>query len=135
MFRRPVEIDPRAEAALREQMLSLAAPEATPGFDARVHAALAEGARGSGTRRSAAAVRDTQHALRNTNFWSALRPALSAAALSLIVTLALLRGLSPEEPAAGLRSAGNKPAVSYGRVAGIGAAELRVEMASLGMGR
>jgi hypothetical protein len=77
MFRLPGEYEEnKADIALRLGLRGLPVPDTSSDFDARVHAAL----------RPPPPVRQM--------LWTYARPVLSAAACSLLITLALLKGLA-----------------------------------------
>ena len=112
MSRRPEEISGEALAALRRELRRLPAPEASSDFGARVHAEL-----------------NASEPARIALLWAAVRPALSAAALSLVVTLALLKGLSlatarGADPGAGA-------VIAYGNPASAGAAGIWNDLSTL----
>jgi len=98
MFRAPGEHEEnRADVALRQGLRDLPVPETSSDFDARVHAALR----------------------RPEPWWRALweqaRPVLTTAACSLLVTLALLKGVTATSTAASdlLRPAGAGVIIAY----------------------
>lgn len=106
MPRRREEISKEALAALRQDLLRLSVPHASSNFDARVHAALSRPERG-----------------RLHTLWVAARPAISAAAFSLLATLALLKGMSlTAAPPSGVT--GTRATVAYGSPSSAGAADI-----------
>ncbi len=71
-----VGLGPEAQAALRDGLKALPVPEVSAGFDARIHAALRK-------------AEPFWHPV-----WAGMRPAVSAAICSLLLTLALLKVLT-----------------------------------------
>jgi hypothetical protein len=77
MFRRPEAVSEEALFALRQGLEQLPVPAPSANFEARVHSELA-----------------VPQAGLLANLWISVRPALAPAAISLIITLALLQGIS-----------------------------------------
>jgi hypothetical protein len=100
-IRRREEISSEALAALRQQLRDLPVAEASPDFDARVHARLRSPESGW-----------------VLALWVAVRPAVSTAAVSLLITLAILQGMATY--AAGGGKARGSVTVAFGSPASAG---------------